>query len=323
MRLAVDRNGQLSLGEQLRAQLKYLILSGDLQAGERLPPVRTLAGFLRVNRNTVARVYQDLTAEGYLESTVGRGTFVAARRPAARGGEAIAHMIDRLLDAAAAAGLTVEDVASALVVRGGRKRRPAARPRLGFVECNASDLAYFVNALSREVAVPITPVLLADVEKRWHDLDLVATTFFHVEEVRRRVPGREVIGLMAVPDFATLARVAHLPKDRTVALVCATAEGVQSKERSIWAVGIRRRRLLTATLRDGEPLRRTLAHADVVLASPKVLERIAADIPPRAEVVPFGSVLSEGAVALLHARIRTWQRRNMDRSGGRAWAGFA
>jgi hypothetical protein len=52
-----------------------------------------------------------------------------------------------------------------------------------------------------------------------------------------------------------------------------------------------------------------LTGADVVLASPKVLERIAEDVPSRARVIPFGSVLGDGAVALLAERIRAWRRR--------------
>src|SRR3972149_1293568 len=55
MRLSLNRRGSTSLTDQLKAQVRHLILSGRLGTGSRLPPVRTLAGFLRVNRKTVAR----------------------------------------------------------------------------------------------------------------------------------------------------------------------------------------------------------------------------------------------------------------------------
>ncbi|MGH7751231.1 MAG: GntR family transcriptional regulator, partial [Gemmatimonadales bacterium] len=63
-------------GDQLRAQLRYRILTGELQRGDRLPPVRRLAAFLRVNRNTVAQVYRRLEAEGFVVTAGRRGTFV-------------------------------------------------------------------------------------------------------------------------------------------------------------------------------------------------------------------------------------------------------
>jgi len=68
---------------------KYLNLSRSLRDGVRegrfaegmqVPTVRDLAWTLKVTPGTVARAYQILTQEGILEATVGRGTFVAARK---------------------------------------------------------------------------------------------------------------------------------------------------------------------------------------------------------------------------------------------------
>ena len=45
-------------------------------AGDRLPPVRTVAKEIGVNPNTVAKAYRTLEIDGYIYSTVGRGTFM-------------------------------------------------------------------------------------------------------------------------------------------------------------------------------------------------------------------------------------------------------
>src|SRR3972149_10542425 len=76
-----SRDGRAAPGDQLAAQLRYRILTGDLRPGERLPPVRRLAAFLRVNRNTVARVYQRLEAEGHLVARGRRGAFARRASP--------------------------------------------------------------------------------------------------------------------------------------------------------------------------------------------------------------------------------------------------
>jgi hypothetical protein len=227
-------------------------------------------------------------------------------------------------------------------------------------------------------------MLLDDLPRRLAEVDLLATTFFHVEEVRRRARSAgatrggsrredsrgkgslgdysrgedsrgddssgqglrgddsrgdslrgqdlrsgglrrkdtrgddsrrgdsraiEVIGLMALPDFRTLDEVARLPSARRVALVCATREGVTSKARSLASVGLRPPRLQTATLDDPGGLARVLWEAEVVLASPRVIERMREMIPRSARVVPFASVLSDGAAFLLNERIAAWRAR--------------
>ncbi|MGQ0569281.1 MAG: GntR family transcriptional regulator [Armatimonadota bacterium] len=308
MRLSLDRRGSISLTDQLKAQIRHQILSGHLSTGSRLPPVRTLAGFLRVNRNTVARAYAELEAEDVLEAVPGRGTHVVWKPLSPRASQVLTAQIDRLLVAATAAGLTVDDLVAALAVRAGR-RRGQTRPRVGFAECNPVDLAYFSRLLREAVEVPVVPMLLNELPQRRDDVDLVATTFFHVEEVRRRCRGIEVVGLMALPDFRTLEEVARLPRARKVALVCATREGVTSKGRSLDAVGLRTPRLQTATLDDPAGLADVLARSDVVLAAPRVIDRMRHAIPAPMQIIPFASVLSEGAVAMMHERIAAWRVR--------------
>jgi DNA-binding transcriptional regulator YhcF (GntR family) len=307
MRLSLDRRGTLSLTGQLKAQIRHQISSGQLPIGTRIPPVRTLAGFLRVNRNTVARAYAELEAEGVLEATPGRGTFIIWAPPS-RPPQVVTAQIDRLLTAAHEAGLSLDDLVAAITVRAA-PRRGASRPRLGFVECNPVDLIYFSRLVRRAVDVPVIPMLLSELAARRAEVDLVATTFFHVEEARARSGGIEVVGLMALPDFHTLEEVARLPRAQRVALVCATREGVMSKSRSLAAVGLRTPRLQTATLDEPQALADVLAPSDVVLAAPRVIDRIREQVPGNARIIPFASVLSDGAVALLHDRIAAWRVR--------------
>jgi GntR family transcriptional regulator / MocR family aminotransferase len=66
------------LGIQLQDQLRAAIRDRRLGAGERLPSTRRLAALLGVSRGTVVDAYEQLLAEGYVESAVGSGTRVAA-----------------------------------------------------------------------------------------------------------------------------------------------------------------------------------------------------------------------------------------------------
>jgi len=78
MLLSIDRDNPLPLHAQIGQQIHLAIAKGDLRPGERLPTVRQLAVDLRVNSNTIARVYLELEREGTLETRRGLGTFVAA-----------------------------------------------------------------------------------------------------------------------------------------------------------------------------------------------------------------------------------------------------
>lgn len=74
--VALDRDAG-ALGIQIQDQLRAAIRERRLGAGERLPSTRRLAELLGVSRGTVVDVYEQLLAEGYVESTVGSGTRVA------------------------------------------------------------------------------------------------------------------------------------------------------------------------------------------------------------------------------------------------------
>lgn len=78
MWLELDQNSGLSLSWQIYGRLKKLILKGDLAAGNRLPSSRSLSRELNLARNTVLEAYEQLIAEGYLETRPGSGTVVAA-----------------------------------------------------------------------------------------------------------------------------------------------------------------------------------------------------------------------------------------------------
>jgi len=76
--LSLDASDARSLYQQLFDEVVARIGKGAFPPGFRLPPTRQLADELDVHRNTVVRAYRDLEQAGFVDSTVGRGTFVRA-----------------------------------------------------------------------------------------------------------------------------------------------------------------------------------------------------------------------------------------------------
>ena len=101
--------------EQVKDGLRHLVVTGALQAGDRLPSVRALASSLAINPNTIQRAYEALEREGYLYTVAGKGSF------AARQGDVNAARREGLLrqfDASAAEllflGMTAAELAARL-----------------------------------------------------------------------------------------------------------------------------------------------------------------------------------------------------------------
>ncbi len=80
----LDRDSIVPLYRQLYEHLRESILAGALPESTRLPPERTLAERLKVNRSTVVHAYRDLVADGLIEQRVGSGSRVV---PQLRGGQ--------------------------------------------------------------------------------------------------------------------------------------------------------------------------------------------------------------------------------------------
>lgn len=79
MELIISSNTSKPIYEQITSQIKALIMSGELQTGDPIPSMRSMAKSLHVSVITVQRAYEELQRDGFIETTVGRGSFVAAQ----------------------------------------------------------------------------------------------------------------------------------------------------------------------------------------------------------------------------------------------------
>ena len=95
---ALDAADRTPLHAQLERGIRSAIAAGRLTVGDQLPTVRQLAVSLRVNANTVAKVYAHLERSGVLETRRGVGTFIAARTPTPQEDSLRQTELNRLVD---------------------------------------------------------------------------------------------------------------------------------------------------------------------------------------------------------------------------------
>src|SRR5262245_1750933 len=82
--VSLDRADQTPLFLQIAGRLADDIRRGRLRPGQALPGTRKLAGALGINRNTVVAAYDELAAEGWIETDAARASFVSLALPDAR-----------------------------------------------------------------------------------------------------------------------------------------------------------------------------------------------------------------------------------------------
>ena len=76
MDIIISNSSGVPIYEQIEEQIKGLIMTGELAAGDALPSMRILAKELKISVITTKRAYEDLERDGYIESVVGKGSFV-------------------------------------------------------------------------------------------------------------------------------------------------------------------------------------------------------------------------------------------------------
>ncbi len=79
MEIIISSNTSKPIYEQITTQVKAMIMSGELQTGDPIPSMRSLAKSLHISVITVQKAYEDLQRDGFIETAVGRGSFVSAQ----------------------------------------------------------------------------------------------------------------------------------------------------------------------------------------------------------------------------------------------------
>lgn len=77
--IIISSNTGKPIYEQITSQIKAKIMSGELKTGDPIPSMRALAKSIHVSVITVQKAYEDLQRDGFIETTVGRGSFVSAQ----------------------------------------------------------------------------------------------------------------------------------------------------------------------------------------------------------------------------------------------------
>lgn len=310
MDLQINSKSHVPVHVQLEEQIKHLVLTGGFAVGSRLPSIRALAGYLRVNRNTVARVISDLEREGFVESRRGSGVYVV-EPPVAEEDIKRQEVLEKAMDLAAARGVPVEELAYALLARAGVKS-PEKIPVL-FVECNGPELEQYKAELEEQLPVMVEAVLVEELESRLDecasDMEppwrLAVTTFYHVHEVEKlaKPRGIETFALLTEATLDGLKKLAELPDGTPVGVMGNSRTCTENLLRSLEGAGLDH--LDFFQIREDEEHPSRIGDARAVVCGSISAQRLPKlDLPEGVEVIVQDRTLSKGGVEMLGRMLR-------------------
>lgn len=311
MQLKINKKSGFPIRYQLKEQIKFLIETGQLKPHAKLPTIRELAAYLRINQNTVLQALRELEEEGFLLCERGKGCFIkeGCCSISEVNMQKLTDILEEVIEKAKSLGISYEEFASVachkLELNQSLKKR---RPKIYFLECNKPELEYRTIELERKLGVELKPMLidefkiLAEKEKNslGEPIDLVLTTFGHLREVKKILEGRniETIGLMAALHIKTLIEISKLPQGSEVAMVCVNPKSAKNVERAVINTGLRNIIPCAVSTNNLKKLEEVLEDVDAIVSSRGALDKIKQVASEGKKIIVFDRVIDMGSIEL-------------------------
>lgn len=281
MKFSIDKNLPLPIKKQLKQQIRGMIDSGGLLPGQSLPSCSDLSAILSVNRNTVASVYSELSAQDVLTCNRGAGTMVnPVYRP--RPVKELALMMERLFQRAKKLGFSNEELTDqfffALAMQSAVKKKQVL-----LAWCNEVTLEEVATKLEATLGVKTRRFLLEkgaqhaeSISPHLSDVDLVVSSITHVEAIlpHARKAGVEVTGIILTPVAQILNHMIGLPKGTTVGFICVNDAAAESTCKSVHLSNQVTLHTIWAGADDAPGLDRIFSRCDIIFATHHVYDRI-------------------------------------------------
>lgn len=213
MKIILDRKLPISLNEQIKGQIKYSIVYGQINSGDSLPSVRELADELEVAPMTIARVYKELSEEGFLDSRPRLGTFVAdidridgiGQTNSSR--QNLSEILDSAFSQARSFGYCIDDIRdTSLALLLGYANDPSTSIVLvGNFYRTTQVYANEIQEILSDLNVKVIPVALSALKSNFSEY----IELFHSAKFTITVPTRlNEVRAMLEPDYSRVASVA-------------------------------------------------------------------------------------------------------------------
>jgi len=286
MEFKIKRDSNFSIHIQLKEQIKGFILNEVIEKGSQLPTVRQLEKMLRINKNTVSKVYKDLELEGYVYSVKGKGTFVKEKKNTKQI-EQFINDVDILLKKALRLEVSLEELWGIIYYRSQKQKiynLDQSQKGFLFVECNMEAIKDFEAICKSELReVEIKGVLINDIKNKFENLKniskeykFVVIPYLHYEEVKKELKllNKEVITIGTSQSLKILSFAKKL-KNKTVGIIGLSLEDEIAISKQFHNIEVKEFVYFNAiNNKHKEDLLRFEARVDSLIIYSEVLEKI-------------------------------------------------
>ncbi|MEA1939730.1 MAG: GntR family transcriptional regulator, partial [Candidatus Caldatribacteriota bacterium] len=324
MKIVIDKESGIPLYLQIKYQVKKLLENGSLKKNEKLPTERELSENLSVSRNTVSMAYKELVLENVLLSNPGRGTFInpkifiPSKIKTDDNKAKLTEIIDAAINEALELNFELNEFKKIVNKRIEEKEKLLKNINIAFIECNQEQLHFFAKGIELGMGVSIIPILIDEMynepdefRKKLESIDLIVTTFFHFDEVKKQLANKKqrVLAIALDPLMETMVNIAHLSsKEKTIGLVCITDKFAQRIFQSIRKAGIKYKNFKFSISHDKEKIRKFLVSTDIVITSPGRKKEVRENISPKIPLIEFVYVPDKGSIYILKLAILDLKR---------------
>ena len=324
MKIEIDKKSGIPLYLQIKYQIKKWLEEGDVKEGKQLPTERDLSESLGVSRNTVSMAYKELVLENIISSSSGRGTFIGQKvsnknkLSEKKVKEKINEIIDVAINEALELNLELNEFKKIVNKRIIEKEKLLRNINLAFIECNYEQLYFFSKGLEFGTGIAIVPILIDEIyqqpekfKEKLKSIDLVVTTFFHFDEIKKFLSNQKqkVLAIALDPLLETMINIASISsKNKKIGLVCITDKFAQRVFQSIKQAGIKFLNFKFTISHDEDELKKFLTDLDIVITSPGRKKEIEKLIPPQIPLIEFIYIPDKGSINMLKLAILDLKR---------------
>jgi len=324
MNIIIDKESGIPLYLQIKHQIKKQLINGKVNADIQLPTERELSINLGVSRNTVSMAYKELVLEQILLSNPGRGTFLNPRYlkhirvKKHHSMEKLTEIIDATINEALELNYELDEFQRIINKKIEEKERMLKNINIAFIECNQEQLYLFAKGIELGMGISIVPILLDEIRNKPEKfkeklklLDLVVTTFFHFNEVKEFLHGKQkkVLAISLDPLMETMVNIAKVSSpDKSIGLVCITDKFAQRVYKSIKKAGIMCKNFKFINSQEEEKIKKFVTDTDIIITSPGRKKEMESLISPQIPLIEFIYVPDKGSINILKLAILDLRR---------------
>ena len=236
--------------------------------------------------------------------------------------ERLLNVIDLALEEAAELGFSPDDFLILASNRALEQKELLETTSIAFIGTSREQALYFRHELVPQAGIKITPFLLDEIENdlpaaknSLQSFDLIVTTFLEIDQLQKliQLPAVPVLGIALELELETIVRVARLPKNSSVALVCSSEAFALTVKESFQQTGITNLNIIPVT-GTGASLAIVLDQVDVVAVSIDRVDEIL-NLERKIKVIKLKYRIDQGSLNMLRCYLADLRSQDQSKNG--------